>query len=205
MGNKERKWCSCGPKSSALSSSVISSVTQLCLILCDPMDCNTPEFPLHHQLLEFTQTHVHWVSDAIQPSHPLLSPSPPTFNLSQHQGIFKWVSSSHQVAKVLEFQLQHQSFQWIFKTDFHSDGQVGSPWSSRDSQGSSPTPQFKSIKSSVLSFLYSPTLTSIHDYFCHRHQFSSGSHPPLPSVPTALTRLLHCLTTKVDNLTKPGQ
>ena len=74
--------------------------------------------PVHHQLPEFTQTHVHWVSDAIQPSHPLLSPSPPTFNLSQHQGLFKSVSSSHQVAKVLEFQLQHQSFQWIFRTDF---------------------------------------------------------------------------------------
>ena len=72
------------------------------------MDCSMPGLPVHHQLPEFTQTHVHWVSDAIQPSHPLLSPSPPTFNLSQHQGLFKWVSSSHQVAKVLEFQLQHQ-------------------------------------------------------------------------------------------------
>ena len=71
--------------------------------------------PVHHQLPEFTQTHVHWVSDAIQPSHPLLSPSPPAFNLSQHQGLFKWVSSSHQVAKVLEW---HRSFQWIFRTDF---------------------------------------------------------------------------------------
>ena len=74
------------------------------------MDCNTPGFPVHHQLLELTQTHVHWVSDAIQPSHPLSSPSP-AFNLSQHQGLVHWVSSSHQVAKVLEFQLQHQSFQ----------------------------------------------------------------------------------------------
>ena len=72
----------------------------------------------HHQLLEFTQTHVHWVTDAIQPSHPLSFPSPPAFTLSQHQGLFKWVSSSHQMAKVLEFQLQHQSFQWIFRTDF---------------------------------------------------------------------------------------
>ena len=72
----------------------------------------------HHQLPEFTQTHVHWIGDAIQPSHPLLSPSSPTFNLSQQQGLFQWVSSSHQVAKVLEFQLQHQSFQWIFRTDF---------------------------------------------------------------------------------------
>ena len=77
-----------------------SSVNQLCLILCDPMDCSTPGFPVCHQLLEFTQTHVHWISDAVQPSHPLLSPPPPAFNLSQHQGLFQWVSSSHQVAKV---------------------------------------------------------------------------------------------------------
>ena len=77
------------------------------------MDCSTPGFSVRHQFLEFTQTHVHWVSDAIQPSHPLLSPSSPAFNLSQHQGLFKWVSSSHQVVKILEFQLQHQSFQWI--------------------------------------------------------------------------------------------
>ena len=76
------------------------------------MDCSTLGLPVHHQLLEFTQIHVHWVGDAIQPSHPLSFSPPPVFNLSQHQGIFKWVSSSHQVAKVLEFQLQHQSFQW---------------------------------------------------------------------------------------------
>ena len=95
-----------------------SSVTQSCPTLCDPMDCKTPGLPVHHQLPEFTQTHVHWVGDAIQPSHPLSSPSPPAFNLSQHQGLFQWVSSLHQVAKVLEFQLQHQSFQWIFRTDF---------------------------------------------------------------------------------------
>ena len=75
------------------------------------MNHSMPGLPVHHQLLEFTQTHVHWVSDAIQPSHPLSSPSPPALNLSQHQGLFKWVSSLHQVAKVLEFQLQHQSFQ----------------------------------------------------------------------------------------------
>ena len=74
------------------------------------MDCSTPGLPVHHQLQEFTQTHVHWVGDAVQPSHPLSSPSPPTFNLSQHQGLFKWISSSHQVAKVLEFHLHHQSF-----------------------------------------------------------------------------------------------
>ena len=95
-----------------------SSVTQSCPTLCDPMDCNTPSLPVHHQLPEVTQTHVHWVSDAIQPSHPLSSPSPPTLNLSQHQGLFQGVCSLHQVVIVLEFQLQHQSFQWIFRTDF---------------------------------------------------------------------------------------
>ena len=93
-----------------------SLVSQLCLTLCDPMDCRVPGFPVHHQLPELTQTQVHWVGDAIQPPHPLSSPSPPTFNLSQHQDLFQWVSSLHQVAKVLEFQLQHQSFQWIFRT-----------------------------------------------------------------------------------------
>ena len=96
-----------------------SSVAQSCPTVCDPMDCSTPGLPVHHQLPpEFTQTHVHWVRDAIQPSHPLSSPSPPTFNLAQHQGVFKWVRSLQQVAKVLEFQFQHQSFQWIFRTDF---------------------------------------------------------------------------------------
>ena len=116
-------------------------------------------------LPEPIQTHVHHIGDVIQPSHPLLPASPPAFNLSQHQGLFKRVSSSHQVAKVLEFQLQHQSFQRIFRTDFLQYGLVGSPCSPRDSQASSPTPQFKSISSSALSFLYSPTLTSIHDYW----------------------------------------
>ena len=85
--------------------------------LRNPMDCSTPGFPVHHQLPEHAQTHVHWVGGAIQPSHPLPSHSS-TFNLSQHRGLFQWVSSLHQVAKVLEFQLQHQSFQWIFRTDF---------------------------------------------------------------------------------------
>ena len=103
---------------------------------------------------QLAQTHVHWVSDAIQPSLPLSSPSPPAFNLSQHQGLFKWVSSSHQVAKVLKFQLQYQSFQWTPRTDFLWDGLVGPPCSPRDSEESSPTPQFKSINSWALSFLY---------------------------------------------------
>ena len=99
------------------SSVQFSSVTPSCPTLCDPMDCSTPGLPVHHQLPEFTQTHVHWVGDAIQPSHSLLSPSPPAFNLSQHQGLFKRVSPSHEVAKLLEFQLQHQSFQWTPRTD----------------------------------------------------------------------------------------
>ena len=99
-------------------------------------------------------------SDAIQPSHPLLSPSPPALNLSQHQGLFKWISPLHQVAKVLEFQLQHQSLQWTPRTNLLQDGLVGSPCSSRDSQESSPTPQFESINSLVLSFLYSPYMTT---------------------------------------------
>ena len=79
-----------------------TSVAQSCLILCDPMNRSTPGLPVHHQLLESTQTHVHWIGDAIRPSHPLSSPSPPALDLSQHQGLFQWVSSLHQVAKVLE-------------------------------------------------------------------------------------------------------
>ena len=130
-----------------------SSVPQSCLTLCDPMDCSIPGLPVHNQLPKLTQTHVHWVGDVIQPSHPLSPPSPPAFNLSQ-----PWV------AKVLEFQLQHQSFQWIFRTDCLQNGLVGSPCCRRDFQESFPTPQFKSINSSALSFLYSPTLTSIHAY-----------------------------------------
>ena len=88
-----------------------SSVAQLCPTLCDSMNHSMQGLPVHHQLPEFTQTHVHQVGDAIQPSHPLSSPSPPAPNPSQHQGLFQWVSSSNLVAKVLEFQLQHQSFQ----------------------------------------------------------------------------------------------
>ena len=93
------------------------SVAQSCPTLCDSMNLSTPGLLVRHQLPESTQTHVHWVGDIIQPSHPLSSPSPPAFNPSKHQGLFQWVSSLHQVAKVLEFQLQHQSFQWIFRTD----------------------------------------------------------------------------------------
>ena len=121
--------------------------TQSYLTLCNSMDCSTPVLPVHHQLPEFTQTRVHWVGDAIQPSHPLSSPSPPAFNLSQHQGLFKWVSSFYQVAKVLEFQLQHQSFQWIFRTDLLQNGLVGFPCCTRDSQESS---QHHISKASIL-------------------------------------------------------
>ena len=91
------------------------------------MNCSSPSLPVHHQLPELTQTHVHRVSDAIQPSHPLLSPSPPNFDLSHHQRLFWWISSLHQVAKVLELQLQHQSLQWIFRTDFFYNWLVWSP------------------------------------------------------------------------------
>ena len=105
------------------SSVQFSSVPQSCLTLCYPMDCSMPGLPVHYQLPEFTQTHVHWVGSAIQPSHSLSSPSPPTLNLSQHQGLFKWVSSSHQVAKVLEFHLQHQSSnEYSGLTSFRTDG-----------------------------------------------------------------------------------
>ena len=133
--------------------------------LWNPMHCSMPGFPDCHQLLKLAQTHIHWVGDPIQPSHPLSSPSLPAFNLSRHQGLLQRVSSLHQMAKVLEFQLQHLSFQCVFRTDFLKDWLVGSPCSPRDSQESSPTPQFKSINSLGLSFLYSPTLTSMHNYW----------------------------------------
>ena len=93
-----------------------STGSQSCPTPCDPMDSSSPGHPVHHQLPESTQTHVHWVSDVIQPPHPPSSPSPHALNLSQHQGLFQWVNSSHKVAKVPEFQLQHQSFQWTPRT-----------------------------------------------------------------------------------------
>ena len=148
-----------------LSSVQFSSVTQSCLTLCDPVNYSTLGLPVHHQLLEFIQTYVHQVSGATQTSHSLSSPSSPALNLSQHQGLFQWVRSLHQVEKVLEFLLQHQSFQWTPRTDLLWDGLVGFPCSPRDSQESSPTPQFKSISSLALSFLHSPTLTSMHDHW----------------------------------------
>ena len=117
------------------------------------MNRSTPGLPVHHQLPELTETHAHRVGDGIQPSHPLSPPPPPSPHRSQHQGLLQWVNSLLEVAKVLEFQLQHQSFQWTPRTDLLQNGLVGSPCSPRDSQESSPTPQFKSINFSVLSFL----------------------------------------------------
>ena len=139
------------------------SITQLCPVLCNPLDCSMPGFPVHHRLLALAQTHAHRVSDAIQPSHPLSSPSPPAFNLSQHQSLFQsvlsitwpkyWsfsfsISLSNEYSGLISFRMD-----WL------------DPCSPRDSQESSPTPQFKSINSSALSLLHSPTLTSIHDHW----------------------------------------
>ena len=156
----------------------IRSVAQSCPTLCDPMNRSMPGLPVHHQLPEFTQTHVHRVSDAIQSSHPLSSPSPPAPNPSQHQSLFQWVNSSHEVAKVREFQFQHHSLHRNPRAHLLQNGLVGSPCNPRDSQDSSPTPHFKRINSSMLSFLYSPALsffyspalTSIHDYW-KNHSF----------------------------------
>ena len=151
----------------SMSESLFSSVTQSCPTLCDPTDCSMPGLPVHHQLTEFTQTQVHWVSDAIQTSHPLLSPSPPAFNLSQHQGLFKWIRSSNQVAKYWSFSFSIRAsvlpmnIQNWFPLEWTG-------WISLQSKGLSRVfskPQFESINSLVLSFLYSPTLTSIHDHW----------------------------------------
>ena len=147
----------------------ISLVTQSCPTLFNTTDCSTPGFPFHHQLPELIQTHVHWVGDAIQPSHPLSFPSPSTFNLPSIR-VFSNESVRHiRWSKYWSFNFSISpsneysgliSFDWL----------VGSPWVPRDSQESSPTPQFKSINSSALSFLYSPTLTSVHDYW-KKHSF----------------------------------
>ena len=142
-----------------ISSVKFSSVSQLCPTLCDPMDCRTPGFPVHHQLPELTQTHVHWVGDAIQPSHPLRPILPPSIfpriTVFSKESVLptRW-------PKVLVFELPHQSFQWIlglisFRMDWLDLLVV------QGTQESSPTPQFKSINSSALSFLYSLTLTQL--------------------------------------------
>ena len=140
----------------------LSSVAQLHPTLCDPMNRSTPGLPVHHQLPESTQIHVHQVGDAVQPSHPLSSPSPPAPSSTQHQGLFQWVNLSHEWPKYWSFSFS------ISPSKEHpvlQHGLVGSPCSPGDSQESSPTPQLKSINSSALSFLYSPTLTSIHDHW----------------------------------------
>ena len=124
------------------SSVQFSSVAQSCPTLCDPMNRSMPGLPVHHHLPEFTQTHVHRVCDAIQPSHPQSSLSPTAHNPSQHQSLFQGVNSSNEVAKVLEFQLQYHSFQRTPRTGLLQNGLVGSPCSPRDSQESSPTAQY---------------------------------------------------------------
>ena len=132
-------------------------------------------------------TYVHRVGDAIQPSHLLSFPSPPAFNLSQNQGVFWWVSSLYQVAKVLELQLQYQAFQWIFRIDFFEDWLVWSPSSPRDSQESSPTPQFESMNTSALSLPRGPPLTSVYDYWKNHsfdHTFVSKVMSLLLSMPS---------------------
>ena len=138
------------------SHSVLAVVHSLsCWTFWHSMDWSTPGFPVLHCLLEIAQTHVHWVNDAIQPSHRLLSPSPLALNLSQHQGLFEWVCSSYQIAEVLEFQLQHQSSPWIFGVDFLWDWLVWSPCSPGKSQEPSHAPQFESLNSLALSLLSS--------------------------------------------------
>ena len=138
------------------------SVAESCWTLCDLTDCSMPGFPVLHGFLEFAHTHVHWVGDAV--SHFSFLQSFPA------SGFFQWVSSPHQVAKVLGPQLHHQSFQWIFWIDFLDDWLVWSPCSPADSQESSPVPQFESINSSVFSLLYGPTLPSVCDYW-KNHSF----------------------------------
>ena len=140
-----------------------SSVAESCPTLCNSMNCSMPGFPVLHYLPEFAQIHLHSVSEAIQLSHPLSPPSPLALNLCQYQGLFQWVGPSHQMAKILDLQLQHQSFQNIFKVDYLQDWLAWSTCSPRDSQESSPALQFESINSSALRLLYGPTLTCIHD------------------------------------------
>ena len=137
-------------------------VAQSCLTLCDPIDCSTPALFVLRHLSKFAQVHVHCIGDAIQPSHPLTPPSSSALYLSQHQGLFQWVSCLHQMIRILEFQLQHQSFQWVLRADFPcltglisllSKGLLG-VFSSTTIQG---------INSSALHLLYGPILTTLHD------------------------------------------
>ena len=149
-------------------------VIKLCLTFCDPMDCSMPGFPVLHYLPELAQIHIHWVSDAIQPSHPLLSPSSPTLNLSQHQGLFQWVGSSHEVAKVVALQPQHQTFQWTFRVDILSVWLIWSPCCPRDSGESSPAPilGYLAFFMVQLSHLYMTTGKPVLSvYICVATQF----------------------------------
>ena len=146
------------------------------------MDRSKPGLPVHHHLQEFTQTHIHWVSDTIQPSHPLSSPSLPAFNLSQHQGLFQWVSSSNQVAKVLELQLQHQSFQ-INTQDWSPLGWTG--WISLQSKGLSRVFSNTTVHSAFFFFFnyyyYFYCIGFCHTLKWNSHGFTCGTHPDPPS------------------------
>ena len=152
------KWCCC------------CSVTQSCPTLCNPMDYSTPGLPVPHHLLKFAQVHVHCISDAIQPSHPLMSSSPSALNLSQQQELFQWVGCSHQVTKILELQLQHQSFQWVFRVDLLYDWLVWSPCCSREQ-----VLLFKTLKSfiqhhsSKASFLWFSEFSHLHRWHWKDH------------------------------------
>ena len=160
-------------------------VTQSSPTLCNRMDCSMPGLPVPHHLPKFAQVHVHSISDAIQASHSLM-PSSSALSLSQHQGLFQWVSCLNQVTKILELQLQHQSFQWIFRVDFPSDWLVWSPCCPQDFQESSPALQFESINSLMLCLLYGPALTTIRDHwedhsldcrdFCRQSHVSAFQH-----------------------------
>ena len=121
--------------------------------------------PVPHHLLKFAPVHVHCISDAIQSSHPLMLSSPFTLNLSLPQGLFQWVSYLHQMIKILELQLQHQSFQWVFRVDFPQHWLVWSPCCPWSFQESSLAPQFESINSLAFWFLYSPAITTAHDHW----------------------------------------
>ena len=153
-------------------------VTKSCPALCDPMDCSTPGFPVLHYLPEFAQTHVPRVGDAIQLSHPCSPPSPTAFNLYQHQGLFQWVNSSHQVAKVLELQLQHQSLQWVFRIIFlFFLGLTG----------------LTSMLSGGLSRVFFGTTIQKHQFFSVQPSLWSKSHIPSMGIPDHLTYLLRNL------------
>ena len=179
------------------------------------MNRSTPGFPVHHQLPGFTQTHVHRVSDAIQPSHPLSSPSPPASNPSQHQSLFQWVNSSHEVTKVLEFQLQHHSLQRNPRADLQN-GLVGSPCSPRDSQESSPTPQFRGVNGCYAWGIVSQLMNSkleefIAIWYCYCQAVSkltlclredstpSIKHCSLSSAFFPITSRLHAASTTLRN------